>query len=262
MLRIFRSLLPVAPISLSVWSFGLCSHRFCLSAQVQRGIGGFFAGGCASTAQNRQVRTKEEMDQRIQMADASARMLSEQGLIHRLGEDAVAQGIDTGIKGEKFSKDVDAVMIDADKALNSNDPAEVLAYRRQLGKQIDWDDIQKNPSTPTEVQNATRARVYRAIGNKIHGDIPETVELDKTLQPNLELRSHMQRKLGDRVVDEPLAAKEEAQAELKKGQTSIENALHNEKVDRNWKILGPVIKGALGTAGATAAYETVKHLFE
>ena len=84
-----------------------------------------------------------------------------------------------------LSADVDDVMQDANKALNSNDPQEVLEYRRQLGKQIDWDQIEKNPTTPKEVQNAARAKLYRAIGDKIHSEIPETVELDKTLQPNL-----------------------------------------------------------------------------
>ena len=114
-----------------------------------------------------------------------------------------------------LSQDVDAVMQDADKALNSNDAAEVLEYRRKLGNQIDWDDISKNPTTTAEVQNVARAKVYRALGNKIHTEIPETVELDKTLQPNLELRSHMYKKLGERVVDDPHAATVEAQSELK-----------------------------------------------
>jgi hypothetical protein len=147
-----------------------------------------------------------------------------------------------------LSADVDDVMQDANKALNSNDPQEVLEYRRQLGKQIDWDQIEKNPTTPKEVQNAARAKLYRAIGDKIHSEIPETVELDKTLQPNLELRSHLERKVGSRLVDDPHAATVEAQSELKKGQTTVENALHNEQVQKNWqRVKGGLI--ALGVSG-------------
>ena len=148
--------------------------------------------------------------------------------------DALKKNLPPSVR-ESLGGDVDAVMEDADKALNSNDPAEVLEYRRQLGKKIDWDAIEKNPSTPAEAQNLARVKVYQAIGNKIHAEIPETVELDKTLQPNLELRSHMQRKLGERVVDDPHAATVEAQSELKKGKDALDVAAHNEAVAKNWQ---------------------------
>jgi hypothetical protein len=149
---------------------------------------------------------------------------------------------------ESLAKDVDAVVEDADKVLNSNDPAEVLEQRRLLGKRIDWDKIEKNPSTPTEVQNLARVKVYQALGDKIHSEIPETVSLDKVLQPNLELRSHMATKLGQRVIEDPHAATVEHQSEFRKGQTTIDNAIHNEAVARNWKI----IRAAALAAGAGA----------
>jgi hypothetical protein len=175
--------------------------------------------------------------------------------------EAIKQNLPPSVK-EGLSADVDAVMDDADKALNSNDPVEVLEYRRQLGKKIDWDSIEKNPTTPAEVQNSARAKVYQAIGNKIHAEVPETVELDKTLQPNLELRSHMRSKLGDRVVDDPLAATSEAQSELKKGQTAIDNAQHNETVARNQKIAWAVLAPIVGSAIGVTAFEKLKSLFE
>jgi hypothetical protein len=172
--------------------------------------------------------------------------------------DAVRDNIPPSVR-ETLSKDIDGVMKDADKALNSNDPTEVLEYRRQLGNKIDWDSIEKNPSTPAEVQNAARAKVYRAIGDKIHSEVPDTVDLDKKLSPNLELRSHMVRKLGERVVDDPHAATVEAQSELKKGQQTVENAEHNEQVAKNWSR----IKTALVTAGVGAgALEGIKHLID
>jgi hypothetical protein len=171
--------------------------------------------------------------------------------------DALKKNIPPSVR-EGLSTDVDEVMQDADHALNSNDPQAVLEYRRQLAKQIDWDSIEKNPATPQEVQNAARAKIYRAIGDKIHNEIPETVELDKTLQPNLELRSHLVKKVGERLVDDPHAATVEAQSELKKGQATVENNLHNEQVAKNWGR----IRTALFAAGVSGGVlEGLKHIF-
>ena len=66
----------------------------------------------------------------------------------------------------------------------------------------------------------------------------------------------MQSKLGERVVDDPHAATVEAQSELKKGQTTVENALHNEKVVRNQAILKAVLKAI----GIGAAADWLKHV--
>jgi hypothetical protein len=95
----------------------------------------------------------------------------------------------------KLSQDADAVLEDASDILKSTDPAKVVEYRRQLGNSIDWENISKNPETPKEVQNVTRAKVYRAITGKIHSEVPETAPLDKIMQPNLELRSHLRNRL-------------------------------------------------------------------
>ena len=148
---------------------------------------------------------------------------------------------------ENLSGDIDAVMHDADKALNSTSPAEVLEARRKLGNSIDWDRIERNPSTPAEAQNLAKAKVYRALGDKIHTEIPETAELDKVMQPNLELRSHLQSKVGERLIDDPHAATVEAESELKKGKTQIENQIHNDQVAKNWGR----IKTALLVAGVS-----------
>jgi hypothetical protein len=155
---------------------------------------------------------------------------------------------------ESLSGDIDAVLQDTDKALNSTDPTEVLEARRKLGNSIDWDKIEKNPTTPAEVQNLAKAKVYRALGDKIHSEIPETVELDKVLQPNLELRSHLQRKVGERLVDDPHSATVEAQSELKKGKTQIENQAHNAQVAKNWALVK-----AAGLAAGVGASGVVLH---
>jgi hypothetical protein len=172
-------------------------------------------------------------------------VFGEGGLTNQIDE--IKKNLPPSVR-DGLTADIDAVMEDADDALNSMDPSAVLEARRKLGNKIDWDDIVRNPTTPAEVQNAARVKVYRALGEKIHAEIPETVELDKTLQPNLELRSHMVRKLGERVVDDPLAATTEHQTELKKGQTTVENAAHNEQVLKNWsKVKYALIGLGVGT---------------
>jgi len=126
----------------------------------------------------------------------------------------------------------------------------------------DWDAIEKNPSTPSEVQNAARAKVYQQLTGKIHAEIPDTVELDKTLQPNLELRSHLIRKVGERLVDDPHAATAEAQNEFKKGSQTIENQMHNERAVRYRKNLGRALlaAGVVKTLGGKNILEILEHL--
>jgi hypothetical protein len=104
-------------------------------------------------------------------------------------------------------------------------------------------------------------KVYRALGDKIHTEIPATVELDKTLQPNLELRSHLKNRLGERAMSDPHAAGVEAETQAKLGKQKIDNDAHNARVDRNWKVVGPLIGTALAGAGLSGVYETIKHVF-
>jgi hypothetical protein len=159
-----------------------------------------------------------------------------------------------------LTEDVDGVMTDAEEALKSKNPADVLEARRVLGKKIDWDAIEKNPSTPKEAQNLARVKVYHALGDKIHAEIPETVPLDKTLQPNLELKSHMTSKLGERVVDDPQAATAEAQSEFRKGQEKLFVDDHNAKVSRNRKIAAEALGiPAAGVTGALVEHYMTKH---
>jgi hypothetical protein len=145
----------------------------------------------------------------------------------------------------KLSQDADAVMEEASEILKSTDPAKVVEYRRQLGNSIDWENVSKNPETPKEVQNATRAKVYRAITDKIHSEVPEAAPLDKIMQPNLELRSHLRNRLGDRAFESVHAATAESQEQAKLGKQKIENDAHNEQVAKNWQR----VKYALITAG-------------
>jgi hypothetical protein len=186
--------------------------------------------------------TASKMNQVVKDAPDFTTSVAQEGKL--TGEiDALKKNLPPSVRGS-LGQDVDAVMEDSSKALTSTNPAGVLEERRKLGNQIDWDKIEKNPTTPAEIQNTARVKVYRALGNKIH-EIPGTVALDKELAPNLELRSHMRSKLGDRVVDDPHAATVEAQSELEKGKAVIENAAHNEQVAKNWSR----IKAALIAAG-------------
>jgi hypothetical protein len=169
-----------------------------------------------------------------------------------VSEDLNYVGVQDGLKKSVppssravLSEDIDEVFSDSKDALNSKDPAQVLAQRQMLGKQIDWDSIEKNPGTPAEAQNAARAKIYKLLGAKLHDEIPETVELDKILSPNIELRSHMIRKLGERVVDDPAAATAEHLSELNKGKAVLDKAAHDAKVTRNWQAI-KIAAGAVG----------------
>jgi hypothetical protein len=63
----------------------------------------------------------------------------------------------------KLSQDVDAVIEDAGDMLKSTNPSQVLEFRRTLGNSIDWENVSKNPETPKEAQNTTRAKLYRTL---------------------------------------------------------------------------------------------------
>ena len=156
------------------------------------------------------------------------------------------------------NKAVDVQMQAAYPALESTNPAEVLAYRRKLGNQIDWSNITNSPETPGEAKNLAQVKIYSALGNKIHAEIPKTAELDKVFQPNLELQKFLD-KVG--VSRDPSEADAEHFSELAKGKRQLAVNEHNEKVARNralaWKVLGPVVAGAVGFP----VYEGIKHLF-
>jgi hypothetical protein len=187
--------------------------------------------------------TAAKMNDVVKAAEPFKTTVLEDGAI-QTGLDAVKKSIPASLR-DSLSKDVDGVLQDADEALKSNNPVEVLEYRRTLGKSIDWENVQKSPETAGQAQNAARVQVYKAIGNKIRTEIPETAPLDKILQPNLELRSHLANKVGQRLVDDPQAATVEHESELKKGQTTVENDLHNQQVAKNWQR----VKYALIAAG-------------
>lgn len=178
------------------------------------------------------------------------------------GQGTLNETIDA-MKGElenttlkKHIKDINAVVSDADKALNSTDPREVLEARRVLGNKIKWDDLTEQPGTATEFKNWTQAKIYKALGDKIH-EIPDTVALDKAMRPNLELRAHMRTKLGDRLVDDPAKAAIEAENEFAKGREALEVEKHNAIVDRNLGRLKTVAGLTAVGSGVGAAAEKV-----
>ena len=69
--------------------------------------------------------------------------------------------------------------------------------------------------------------------------------------------SHMKSKLGERVVDDPHAATVEHQSEFKKGKATIDNAAHNDAVANRWKVIKPILYGALGAAGIGSAEKII-----
>jgi hypothetical protein len=159
----------------------------------------------------------------------------------------------------KLSQDVDSVMEDAGDILKSTNPAEVLEFRRGLANSIDWENVSKSPETPKQAQNTAKTLLYRTLTNKIHSEIPDTVGLDKTLQPNLELRSHLRNRLGDRAFEDPIAASAEAQEQARRGKQAVEDDAHNAQVTKNWGRVKTTLIG-LGIGGGVL--REIEHLIE
>ena len=161
---------------------------------------------------------------------------------------------------DPLNKVVDKQVEAAYPALNSTNPAEVLAYRRKLGTQIDWNNIVRNPETSGEAANLTKVKIYNSLGNKIHTEIPETVELDKIFQPNLELQSHLDAKLGKAVSRDPVEANAQAASEFRKGKVALNVAKHNAQVDKNIGIAKKVLTALGAGAAGGIGIDMAKHL--
>jgi hypothetical protein len=160
---------------------------------------------------------------------------------------------------DPLNKVVDKQLEAAYPALESTEPSEVLALRRKLGTQIDWNNITRNPETAGEAKNLTQVKIYNALGEKLHTEIPETVELDKIFQPNLELRSHLAAKLGKALVRNPLEADAMQAAEHQKGLRQLSVEAHNAKVARNQAIARQALVAAgVGALGAGLGVEALK----
>ena len=161
---------------------------------------------------------------------------------------------------DPLNKVIDTQVQAAYPALESTDPAEVLAARRKLGTQIDWNNIVHSPETAGEAKNLAQSKIYNALGNKIHAEIPQTAELDKVFQPNLELQSHLDAKLGRGISRDPLAANAEHLSELKKGQTQIANEAHNAVIAKNRRLAGMDSDDVQSTIGSAPGNDVTKAL--
>lgn len=157
---------------------------------------------------------------------------------------------------ERLNKAIDKEVENAQEAINTTNPQTILSYRRKLGSQINWNDIPKNPETPGEVQNVAKARIYKVFTDKLH-EIPGMLELDKTFQPNLELQSHLDAKLGETVSRNPPEANAQRQSELAKGKNQLDTEKYNETVRKNRQLAGlpdsdiePTVKPTGGTGTA------------
>ena len=156
---------------------------------------------------------------------------------------------------DPMNKVVDTQLQAAYPVLESTDPSEVLAYRRKIGGQIDWSNLTNSPETSGEAKNLTQSRkIYNALGNKLHAEIPETAALDKVFQPNLELQTFLDK---NGVSRDPVEANTEHLSELNKGKRQLAVDVHNAKVARNWKIVSRA-----GIWGTGLGYDALRHLVE
>lgn len=180
--------------------------------------------------------TGKQVEAIVQAAEPFEESIMQEGKVDEV-LDKVRDGLPAADE-EKLNATIDKELQSADEALRSKEPTEILAYRRKLGDLINWNDIPKNPSTPGEVQNVTRAKIYRVITEKLHNEIPATARLDKVFQPNLELRSHLDAKLGETVSRDAEEAEAQQASELAKGKAQIENEGYNEVIAQNRKLAG------------------------
>lgn len=146
---------------------------------------------------------------------------------------------------EKLNTTMDKELQSADDVLRSKSPSEVLAYRRKLGNQIDWNNITRNPDTPGQVQNLARVEIYAALGDKLKAEIPEIIPIDKTFENNLQLQRFLDRNGVDR---DPTLATAEHQSEFDKGRQQLEVQAHNAQVAKNWQRIRAAL-GVLGVGG-------------
>jgi hypothetical protein len=219
-----------------------------------------------STAQNRVIADIEPNDLAIRTQTAKLNQ------IVRDAKPAKTSVLDSGdlqnkiadLKSEvpqslrkKAAADIDAEVKNASDALKSKDLQEILDYRRKLGGQIDWNNVGLSEYTPGEIVNSARATIYRALTDKIHTELPETVAVDGKLAPNLELRSFYN-KINPRGVEDPASATAEANTEFRKGKTQVENAAHNAAADKYRQRLAHI----LTLAGIGTGYDLLRHFID
>ena len=126
----------------------------------------------------------------------------------------------------------------ATEALRTKNPQELLNFRRDLGKGIDWanlQDIAKAPKTTQDVKQIADARIYQAITDKLK-TIPGLAKLDEVFQPNLELRSWLDKVLPEGVAFDPTEAEAQRVGELAKGLRKNAIDAHNERISANVKL--------------------------
>ena len=126
----------------------------------------------------------------------------------------------------------------ATEALRTRNPQELLNFRRDLGKGIDWanlQDIAKAPKTTQDVKQIADARIYQAITDKLK-TIPGLAKLDEVFQPNLELRSWLDKVLPEGVAFDPTEAEAQRVGELAKGLRKNAIDAHNERISANVKL--------------------------
>lgn len=157
---------------------------------------------------------------------------------------------------DPLNRVIDTQVQAAYPVLEATNPSEVLAYRRKIGSQIDWGNITNSPETAGEAKNLIQAKIYTALGNKLHVEIPETAALDKVFQPNLELQTFLDK---NGVSRDPVEANAEHLSELAKGKNKLAVDAHNAQVARNWKIVTRVLQG-LGLTGL--GYDAIRNIVE
>jgi hypothetical protein len=144
------------------------------------------------------------------------------------------------LEAEKPLRDaMDSELAKARNAILSQNPVEVNNYIRELDKGIrDYSAPEGSVDTTGDARDAARVTIRRALRDKISTEIPATKPINDTLSKNLELRSHLDSKLGQAVSRDPVEAEAQRVSELNKGKQQLEVEQHNTTVARNRKVAG------------------------
>jgi hypothetical protein len=124
---------------------------------------------------------------------------------------------------DQYAKDIDKEIARYGKAINSTDPREVLAAKRELDARIKSFTAPEEPiDSPAKAADAARVTLRRGFNDLLSTEIPATKPINEVLSKNLEVRAALDNKLGD-IARDPVAADAQYRSELTKGKTILQN---------------------------------------
>jgi hypothetical protein len=170
---------------------------------------------------------------------------------------------------EQFGKAIDKELARIADSLDSTDPREINAIKRELDQRIkDFRKPEKPVDTSADAAEGARVVIRRALSDKLSQEIPATKPINEELAKNLEARGFLAHKF-DKVAYDSVEANAQHLSELKKGKTIVQNQAKDAaakaaydaqvaKVSRNlWKV-----RIGAGAAGIGYFHDQLAKLLE